>query len=146
MEEQVARRQPSTNTGVPLYLLIAIVLAVVLASLVIWKFFAGSPDPAVFIPKDVAMAVTFDVRSTADKNAAVKYLETLLKQAGIRDPQEKTIEELNDALGVDVAKELTPKLNGVGAAAVSLTLTASSRIWLPWYAPEPATMHPTCSS
>ncbi len=117
MEEQIVS-EPAARRTVPLFVLVFIAVAAGIAALAIWRVLSGSGDPAAFIPKDVAMAVTVNVRGSAGKDAAIKYIEGVLKQAGLNDPENQLLRELSGEARIDFSRDVIPKLSGIGAGAV----------------------------
>lgn len=118
MEEITTATQPKKTMTVPLAVLLVVVL---LAGLTAYYFIlrAGSAnDPAAYLPKDVAVAVTIDLTGSSEKQAALDYVTGILKDAGVKDPQKELFKRINDEIGIDFEADVLRHLTGQGAFAV----------------------------
>ena len=119
MEEivtEVPRKRPSRKG--PVILLFILIIAALVGGYIIFGAGAKTPDPAKYVPQDASIAVTVDLTSSADKDAAVSFVKGLFKDAGVDKPVDEMFAEINKNLKIDVEKDVLPHLNGVGAIAV----------------------------
>lgn len=100
--------------------LIVALVVVVVAAAIAYLLLRGGPkaDPARYLPKEVAMAATFDLTSSADKDAALDVIRGILKDVGVDKPEEELYRTLGDALKLDFKKDVLAHLNGTAAVAV----------------------------
>lgn len=117
-EEVVSTPQRENRKTVPLVvLLIVVILAGLTAYFLILKARVAL-DPAAFVPQEVAMAITVDLTKSADKEAAMSYINDIFKEAGIDNPEKELFESINKELKINVEKDVLRHLNGLGAFAV----------------------------
>lgn len=99
--------------------IVVLTLLVALAGFAAYAVTTMRPwDAATYVPRDAAMAVTVDLAPTPEKMGAYKFIEALVTQAGVKNPQAELLKSINDELGINLEKELLPKLNGKGAFAM----------------------------
>lgn len=115
MEEQLSTERHRRNRAPMIAALVIILAAAVLA----YVLLSGpKADPARYLPKEVAMAATFDLTSSADKDAALDVIRGIFKDAGMDKPEEELYKALGDALKLDFKKDVLSHLNGTAAVAV----------------------------
>jgi len=99
--------------------LIAVLAIVVLLGIAGYLLLARGPsaDPAGYLPKEVALAATVDLTSSADKDAAVSVIRGIFKDAGVAKPEQELYKEINKELKLDFEKDVLSHLTGRGAFA-----------------------------
>ena len=106
------------RSAAPWIILALVVILVGLAVYFLVSKRAAVEDPAVYLPKDSVMAVTFDFTKTKEKEAAMDVIRGIFKDAGIDDLEKKLFEEINKELKLDFEKEVLSRLNGRGGGAM----------------------------
>ena len=116
MEEQL-NTERRRRSRLPL---VAAVVVIVLAGVVAYVLFAGGAktDPARYLPKEVALAVTVDLTRSADKDAALDVIRGVFKDAGMQKPDQELFKWLSDGLKLDFEKDVLSHLSGTAGAAV----------------------------
>ncbi|MCE5322075.1 DUF3352 domain-containing protein [bacterium] len=125
MEEQLNTMSPrSRNKTIPLVVVLLLIAASCLAAYYMIAVYFRSPvDPATYVPANAVAAVTVDLTQTAEKEAALKTILTIFKDAGVKDPTHRFFEEVNKQLRIDIKSDVIGHLSGVGAAAVLPAMT-----------------------
>ena len=116
MEEQL-NTERRRKSRLPL---VAAVVVIVLAGVVAYVLFGGraKTDPASYLPQEVAVAVTVDLTSSADKDAALDVIRGVFKDAGMEKPDQELYKWLSDELKLDFEKDVLSHLSGTAGAAV----------------------------
>jgi hypothetical protein len=120
VEEQITPAPRRTrNRTIPLVVILVLMAVSGFAAYYLISTYFGTPvDPATYVPKDVAMAVTVDLTSTSEKEAAVKFVRAILKDAGKENPGDDLFREINKQFKIDVKRDLLAHVSGTGAFAV----------------------------
>jgi|GEM_PF-3065363 len=116
MEEQAVVQTPAKSK----WPLIAAVVVVVAVAIVAFLVFGRGPasDPARFLPKEVAVAATVDLTSSADKQAALDVIRSVFKDAGIDKPDQELFKLLGKELNLNFEKDVIAHLSGTGGFAM----------------------------
>lgn len=117
-EEVVSTPQREGRKTVPLIVMLIVVILAGLAAYFLILRAGLASDPAAFVPRDVAVAVTVDLTKSADKDATISYIKDILKEAGVKNPEKELFESIDKELKISVQKDVLRHLDGVGAFAV----------------------------
>jgi len=119
MNDQVTPAVEARRRSIAPWLILALV--VILAGALVWFLTAKhvpEGDPAAFLPKDCVVAMTFDLRSSPDKQAALDVAEGIFKDAGIDDMEAWLFKQISKEADVDVGKDIVPRLSNTGGFAI----------------------------
>ena len=118
-EQEVPVAEGARRRAMPAVLLVVILVAAAAAAYVaVTVLRPPRVDPVALIPKDVAVAITFDLSKSQDKDAAIKVITDIFEKCGVKDPVNEMFKSIDKELGIKVETDVLPKLNGLGAVAV----------------------------
>ena len=120
MEEQLTTPSPAARTSrtVPLLVLLVLIAAAVVGAYVVISRRGVAPDPASFIPRNAAVAMTLDLTQTPEKLDAYDFVNGLFKEAGQDKALDTLFQEISKGLKLDFKKDVVAHLNGTVAGAV----------------------------
>lgn len=120
MEEQLTTPSPAARASrtVPLLVLLVLIAAAVVGAYVVIARRGVAPDPASFIPRNAAIAVTLDLTQTPEKLDAYDFVNGLFKEAGQDKALDTLLQEISKGLKLDFKKDVVAHLNGKVAGAV----------------------------
>ncbi|MHB9037672.1 MAG: DUF3352 domain-containing protein [Armatimonadota bacterium] len=127
MEEQMTPAPArSRNRTIPFVVVLVLMAAAGFAAYLLIAARFGAPvDPATYVPKNVALALTIDLTSTSEKDAATRIVRGILKDAGSENPEDGLFEDINKQFKIDVKRDVLAHLSGVGAFAVLAEMTGT---------------------
>ncbi|OFX15081.1 MAG: hypothetical protein A2Z18_03060 [Armatimonadetes bacterium RBG_16_58_9] len=112
MSDQELPLTPTRRSSPTLWIVIALVIVVAAAGVYFLVVRRAAIDVAAYLPVDSVMAVTMDFTKSTEKEAALKVIEDIIKDAGVEDPRKWMLDRINKELKLDFEKDVLTHLSG----------------------------------